>query len=79
MSLIIKAPDLGDGVTHAMVGAWHAKPGDTVSEGALIVDVATDKAAFEVTAPGSGVLVEIFVEPDQEFEAGAALGRIETL
>jgi len=49
-----KMPDLGEGTVDAEIVAWHTKPGDTVSEDQLIVEVMTDKAAVEVPAPVSG-------------------------
>jgi pyruvate/2-oxoglutarate dehydrogenase complex dihydrolipoamide acyltransferase (E2) component len=76
MNVAVQAPDLGDGVTHAMIGAWHAGPGDRVRKDEPIVDVVTDKAAYEVLSPADGLLFEVCFSADEEFEAGAVLGRI---
>ncbi len=51
---VFKMPDLGEGTVDAEIVAWHAKPGDAVTEDQLIVEVMTDKAAVEVPAPVSG-------------------------
>ncbi len=77
MNVAVQAPDLGDGVTHAMIGAWHVSQGDRVRKDEPIVDVVTDKAAYEVLSPADGVLCEICFSADEEFTAGAVLGRIQ--
>ena len=51
---VFKMPDLGEGTVEAEIVAWHAKPGDLVTEDQVIVEVMTDKAAVEVPAPVSG-------------------------
>ncbi len=78
MTVAVEAPDLGDGVTHAMIGTWHANLGQKVMKDEPLVDVVTDKAAFEVTSPATGVLSEICFSPDEEFKAGAVLARIDS-
>src|ERR1700675_2308914 len=60
---IFKMPDLGEGTVDAEIVAWHAKPGDQVTEDQLIVEVMTDKAAVEVPAPVSGRVVSITGAP----------------
>ena len=77
MKVDIRAPEVGDGVTHATVAGWHKKVGEAVEEGELLVDVSTDKAAFDVMAPASGTLTERLVEADTEVEVGQVIGRIE--
>ena len=77
MPIDVKAPEVGDGVTHATVAGWHKKVGERVEEGELLVDVSTDKAAFDVTAPASGTLTERLVEIDTEVEVGQVIARIE--
>lgn len=38
--------------------------GDTVSEGDMLLEVATDKANLEIEAPHDGKVVEVMVEED---------------
>jgi pyruvate/2-oxoglutarate dehydrogenase complex dihydrolipoamide acyltransferase (E2) component len=76
MPISVLAPDLGDGVTHAMIGCWYANVGQLVEKDEPLVDVVTDKAAFEVTSPATGVLTEICFAVDEEFETGSILARI---
>lgn len=60
MTKEIKAPTLPESVADGMVAAWHKQPGEAVKRDDLLVDIETDKAVLEVSAPADGVLVEIF-------------------
>jgi 2-oxoisovalerate dehydrogenase E2 component (dihydrolipoyl transacylase) len=70
---VFKMPDLGEGTVDAEIVAWHAKPGDTVTEDQLIVEVMTDKAAVEVPAPVSGRVVSITGAPGDKVAVGSPL------
>ncbi len=70
---VFKMPDLGEGTVDAEIVAWHTKPGDTVSEDQLIVEVMTDKAAVEVPAPVSGRVVSISGAPGDKVAVGSPL------
>jgi 2-oxoisovalerate dehydrogenase E2 component (dihydrolipoyl transacylase) len=70
---VFKMPDLGEGTVDAEIVAWHAKPGDAVTEDQLIVEVMTDKAAVEVPAPVSGRVVSITGAPGDKVAVGSPL------
>ena len=70
---IFKMPDLGEGTVDAEIVAWHTKPGDSVAEDQLIVEVMTDKAAVEVPAPVSGRVVSITGTPGDKVAVGSPL------
>ncbi|RJO64206.1 MAG: hypothetical protein C4540_04820 [Candidatus Omnitrophota bacterium] len=53
-------PELGEGIKSATVSYWFFKAGDRVSEKDDLVELTTDKAAFNLPSPASGVLAEIF-------------------
>jgi 2-oxoisovalerate dehydrogenase E2 component (dihydrolipoyl transacylase) len=70
---VFKMPDLGEGTVEAEIIAWHTKPGATVAEDQIIVEVMTDKAAVEVPAPVSGKVVSITGGPGDKVAVGAPL------
>jgi 2-oxoisovalerate dehydrogenase E2 component (dihydrolipoyl transacylase) len=70
---IFKMPDLGEGTVDAEIVAWHAKPGDQVTEDQLIVEVMTDKAAVEVPAPVSGRVLSVTGAPGEKVAVGSPL------
>ncbi|MCC7123602.1 MAG: 2-oxo acid dehydrogenase subunit E2, partial [Acidobacteria bacterium] len=62
--------------TKAAVKTWLKQVGDRVEAGEPLLELETDKVAMEVSAPASGVLVEIVIEEGRDAAKGAVLGRI---
>jgi len=62
MATPVEAPKLGNSVEEVQVIRWAKRKGDPVSSGELVVEIETDKANFEVTAPVDGILIETFFE-----------------
>ncbi len=71
----IRAPIEQEG-TKAVLKSWLKKLGDPVRAGEPVAELETDKVAVEIAAEADGVLSEILIEPDDEVEPGAVLGRI---
>jgi 2-oxoglutarate dehydrogenase E2 component (dihydrolipoamide succinyltransferase) len=61
MAIEVKLPDLGEEVEDVTISRWLVQEGDEVSEGAVLLEVATDKVDTEVPAPASGTLLKISV------------------
>ena len=70
---VFKLPDLGEGTVEAEIGEWHIKPGDTVAEDDVIVDMMTDKAAVEIPSPVGGRVVSLHGEPGDVVAVGTDL------
>ena len=75
---VFKLPDLGEGTVEAESVGWRVKPGDTVAEDDVVVEVMTEKAAVEVPAPVSGRVVSTTGVPGDMVPVGAELIVIET-
>ncbi len=73
-----KLPDIGEGIAEAEIVAWHVAVGDRVEEDAPLADMMTDKATVEMTAPVSGVVVEIAGAVGDMLAIGAVLAVFET-
>jgi 2-oxoisovalerate dehydrogenase E2 component (dihydrolipoyl transacylase) len=54
-----RLPDIGEGTAEAEIVAWHVEVGDRVDEDGPLVDVMTEKATVELTAPVAGVVVKL--------------------
>ena len=70
---VLDVPDVGEGATEAEIVGWHVRPGESVKEDQPIVDLMTDKATFEVTAPTSGKVVSIHGEPGEKVAVASTL------
>ncbi len=69
-------PELGDGVTEAVVSFWHCEKGDQVEKGDDLVEMVTEKATFNVPAPASGTLTEIYAKEGETAKVGEAIATI---
>ncbi|PRY65515.1 2-oxoisovalerate dehydrogenase E2 component (dihydrolipoyl transacylase) [Vreelandella songnenensis] len=56
-----KLPDIGEGIVECEVVEWRVAEGDTIEEDQPIVEVMTDKALVEITAPEAGVVTRLYV------------------
>lgn len=75
---VFKLPDLGEGTVEAEIVNWRVKPGDTIAEDEVIVEVMTEKAAVELPAPVGGRVLSITGTPGDMVPVGADLIVIET-
>ena len=76
--VVFKLPDLGEGTVQAEIVAWRVKPGDSVAEDDVIVEVMTDKAAVEVPSPVTGRVVSTTGNPGDSVPVGSELIVFET-
>ena len=54
-------PDIGEGIVECEVVEWRVAEGDTIEEDQPIVEVMTDKALVEITAPEAGTVTNLYV------------------
>ncbi len=69
-------PDVGEGLTEAVIVAWHAALGETVAMDAPLVEVETDKAVIDIPAPVGGVLLHRGAEEGETLAVEALLAVI---
>lgn len=72
-----KLPDIGEGIAEAEIVAWHVAVGDVVEEDALLVDLMTDKATVEMTAPVSGRITALSGAAGDQIAIGSILAEFE--
>lgn len=75
---VYKLPDIGEGIAEAEIVKWHAEKGQQLAQDQPLVDVMTDKATVEITAPVAGVLAERQGGEGQKLPIGAVLAVFET-
>ncbi|MDV5146907.1 dihydrolipoamide acetyltransferase family protein [Streptomyces sp. SBC-4] len=52
-------PDVGEGLTEAEILKWYVQVGDTVTDGQVVCEVETAKAAVELPSPFDGTVHEL--------------------
>src|SRR5512132_1064980 len=70
-------PQLGESVAEGTVTKWLVREGDRVARDQVLVEVATDKADTEVSAPATGVVTTIAVPAGAVVAKGGLLCRID--
>ncbi|HSP30805.1 MAG TPA: biotin/lipoyl-containing protein, partial [Halomonas sp.] len=66
-------PDIGEGIVECEVVEWRVAEGDTIAEDQPIVEVMTDKALVEITAPEAGIVTKLYVPQGQIAKVHAPL------
>ncbi|WP_432052616.1 dihydrolipoamide acetyltransferase family protein [Streptomyces xiamenensis] len=73
-----KMPDVGEGLTEAEILKWHVQPGDTVSDGQVVVEVETAKAAVELPIPFDGTVHELLWAEGDTVDVGSPIITVDT-
>ena len=70
-------PELSEGIDKATISYWYFQEGEKVNEKDDLVELATDKATFNLPSPCSGTLTQIFFHEGDTVNVGETLGVIE--
>ncbi|MGW0773054.1 dihydrolipoamide acetyltransferase family protein [Streptomyces sp. NPDC002835] len=72
-----KMPDVGEGLTEAEILKWYVQPGDTVTDGQVVCEVETAKAAVELPIPYDGVVHELRFAEGTTVDVGTSIITID--
>ena len=76
MSVDVTVPTVGESITEVTIAVWHKKDGEAVAQDAVLCDLESDKATFELNAPNAGVL-RIIAKEGQTLAIGALICQID--
>ncbi|MEU8590908.1 dihydrolipoamide acetyltransferase family protein [Streptomyces sp. NPDC048664] len=68
-----KMPDVGEGLTEAEILKWYVQVGDRVTDGQVVCEVETAKAAVELPIPYDGVVRELRFPEGTTVDVGTAI------
>ncbi|MFC9328384.1 dihydrolipoamide acetyltransferase family protein [Kitasatospora sp. NPDC057015] len=68
-----RMPDVGEGLTEAEILTWYVKPGDPVTDGQIVCEVETAKAAVELPIPFTGTVEQLFFPAGATVDVGTAI------
>ena len=71
-------PELGEGIEKAVVSYWYYQEGEKVTEKDDLVELATDKATFNLPSPATGTLTQKFFREGDSVNVGEVLAEIES-
>ncbi|MCX4982002.1 dihydrolipoamide acetyltransferase family protein [Streptomyces sp. NBC_00572] len=66
-------PDVGEGLTEAEILKWYVQPGDTVTDGQVVIEVETAKAAVELPIPFDGTVHELLFAEGTTVDVGQVI------
>ncbi|GAA3731967.1 biotin/lipoyl-containing protein [Salinactinospora qingdaonensis] len=72
----VRLPQYGMGMSEAEILEWYVEEGDTVVEGADLLEIEAEKAREVLPAPATGTLKQIVAHPGEVVEVRALLGVI---
>jgi len=78
MSEEVKLPEISESVESGQVISVLVKVGDFVEKDQSLLELETDKAAFEVPSPMAGKVTEIIVKEGDTVKVGQAIAKIDT-
>ena len=73
MAYEFKLPDLGEGLTEAVIARWLVEEGQSIDEDQPLVEVQTDKTTVEIPSPRAGTVLKILVAEGDIAPVGAVL------
>jgi 2-oxoglutarate dehydrogenase E2 component (dihydrolipoamide succinyltransferase) len=74
----ILMPHMGQSIAEGTVVKWHKSVGDDVQIDELLVEVESDKVAFEVVSPATGRLIACLKAEGDVTEVGTPIGTLES-
>ncbi|MFI6336052.1 dihydrolipoamide acetyltransferase family protein [Streptomyces sp. NPDC050535] len=72
-----KMPDVGEGLTEAEILKWYVRIGDQVTDGQVVCEVETAKAAVELPIPYDGVVRELRFPEGTTVDVGQVIIAVE--
>jgi len=73
MATVFKLPELGENIASGTIGRLLVKAGDSVAKNQPVLEIETDKAVTEITAPSDAKIMEISVKEGDVVKVGQAL------
>ena len=71
-------PKLGESVQEATITRWLIKPGDTVEEDDVLLEIATDKVDSDIPSPVAGKVLKVLFEENALVPVGEVIAVINT-
>ena len=70
-------PELSGEDMQATLTCWYVSESEPVSKGQEIAEIVTDKAAFDIPAPCSGKITDIFIKEGEIVLTGTMIARMQ--
>ncbi len=73
----LKVPSVGESITEVILGEWLKQEGDSAQKDERLVDIESDKATVEVSAPVSGKITKLLKKKGETAAVGEVIALME--
>ena len=73
----LRLPELSENNDDTVITEWHVKENENIKKGEDLIEVATDKATFDIPAPCDGVLVKILRKEGDNVKTDEVIAEIQ--
>lgn len=77
--ITVEMPQLGESIAEATIVSIFVNEGDEIEANQAIIEVETNKAVMEVTAPRDGILKELLAQTGESYLVGSKLATLNVL
>ncbi len=77
MPVELKVPPVGDSITEVQIGVWVKQVGDSALRDDKLVEIESDKATLEVSAPVDGKITQVLKKTGEKAAIGEVIGYME--
>lgn len=77
MAVELKVPTVGESITEVQIGSWLKGEGQAVEKDENLVEIETDKATVEISAPVSGTISKVLKRTGETATVGEIIGYME--
>jgi 2-oxoglutarate dehydrogenase E2 component (dihydrolipoamide succinyltransferase) len=77
MAVELKVPAVGESITEVQIGQWLKGEGQTAEKDENLVEIETDKATVEISAPVTGRISKVLKRTGETATVGEVIGYIE--
>jgi 2-oxoglutarate dehydrogenase E2 component (dihydrolipoamide succinyltransferase) len=78
MAVEVTVPSVGESISEVYIGTWLKQEGDPVAQDEVLVEIETDKATLEVSAPVAGVLGKVVKKAGDTASVGEVIAHVES-
>ena len=79
MIIDIVMPKMGESITEGTILEWKKEIGEFVEMDEILLEIGTDKVDSEIPSPAAGKIIEIIGKPNDVFDVGAIIARVESI
>jgi 2-oxoglutarate dehydrogenase E2 component (dihydrolipoamide succinyltransferase) len=77
MSIELKVPAVGESITEVQIGEWLKAEGDWADKDQPLVEIESDKATVELSAPQAGKVTKVLKRKGESATVGEVIGYLE--